>query len=478
MTATCAFGVIPDAVAAPDSVLRVATSPMLGCAIVHRDDASLQFFGATAPFPEPDPIDTECGTFLAVADRVFAPALYVPAPDETVALDGPVFEGFTPVSQSPVTGRGTPNRPFRLVTLVEAGDTGVAVQQTDTWTSTGESVTTRIDLFNATGGRVPVVLYRSGDCQDGASASFGRVRPGKVACIAPTQDGAFRDMARPVPGDAIVQFAGVGAVGASDLALFGSLGDTIETTMLAGQPFGGSCERCEPDEAADRSIGLSWSASIPARSSSTFRTTTTLSVGAHRATPRLTASADPAVSERVLVRLETRAALRAGQTIRFLRDGTEVCRTTTDAAGRGICDVGQDLGVADPEVAQLTPSPLVEILFDGSLDLRPAVTIVQVAEPAAAPVTLPPPPCLPVDVSMTVSIAGPSCSTVRYAFLRAGQIVAWLPGDGNGSLSFDVWAGSVGGPVDAFVAVRFRQPDVELYRTTDFIFVGPGKPRR
>ena len=240
VSTTFAFGAAPDVRAATDPVLRVGTSPMLGCAVVHRDDPSLQFFGARAPFPEPDPHDTECGTFLAVGDRVFAPALYVPAAGESGALDGPAFEGFIPVSQSPVTGRGTPNRPFRLVTSVEAGDTGVALRQTDTWTSSGETVKTRIDVFNATGSRVPVVLYRAGDCQEGSAPSFGQVRPGKVACIAVAQDGAFRDMARPVPGDAIVQLAGLGATGVSGLVRPGSLGDTIESTMLVGQPFGGT----------------------------------------------------------------------------------------------------------------------------------------------------------------------------------------------------------------------------------------------
>ena len=56
--------------------------------------------------------------------------------------------------------------------------------------------------------------------------------------------------------------------------------------------------------------------------------------------------------------------------------------------------------------------------------------------------------------------------------------MAWLPGDGNDFLLFDVWAERVNGPVDAFVVARFRQPDVELYRTAELIFVGPGKPRR
>ena len=66
----------------------------LGCQADHSGDTSHEFFGGTDP--------GSCGTYLSVGGTSF----------------GPRTTGFTPVSQSGVTGSGTSGNPFKVVTVV------------------------------------------------------------------------------------------------------------------------------------------------------------------------------------------------------------------------------------------------------------------------------------------------------------------------------------------------------------------------
>ena len=486
------------AAAADGPMIAVATTPTLGCTIINLEDPTLEFFNS-APYtpgaPFPDFSKPACGTFLAVGSRVFGPSAtpgmfydgrFTPSDPYFV---GPKPESFTPLSQSKVTGAGSISNPYRIVTRVAAGDTGVQVVQTDTWSSTTEIVKTRIDVFNRNRSGRRTVLYRVGDCQEGTFSSYGWVRPGKAACVAAALDGLDRDIARRVPGPAIVQFAGVGATGAVGQHGMIGLGDAIEPALITGGEFDGTCDACDANTPTDRSIGLSWPVNVPGRSSRTTRTTTTVSTGASRAATQLTGEIDSSAPNRVAVQLQ--ASPFGGvpdQAIRFLRDGAQVCSAVTDADGRVTCDVSQVLGTVDPAAARLASSMSVEVMYDGNLDLAPSSTAISLSDVLADPGALPvPATCLPPAArpenftvggsvpgaaSMVVKTSGPSCPTVRYAIETTdGTVLAYVPGNGTDTLTFDL-------PTflfDRFVAVRFRQPSVELFNS-GMSAVSPGKP--
>src|SRR5436190_2423903 len=97
----------------------------LGCQADHTGDTRSEFFGGTNP--------GSCGTYLSVGGTSF----------------GPRTTGFTPVSQSGVTGSGTSGNPFKVVTVVGAGTTGLGITQTDTYVVGQESYRTDITVSNA-----------------------------------------------------------------------------------------------------------------------------------------------------------------------------------------------------------------------------------------------------------------------------------------------------------------------------------------
>src|SRR5436190_10980046 len=97
----------------------------LGCQADHSGDTSHEFFGGTDP--------GSCGTYLSVGGTSF----------------GPRTTGFTPVSQSGVTGSGSSGNPFKVVTVVAVGTTGLRITQTDTYVVGQESYRTDITVSNA-----------------------------------------------------------------------------------------------------------------------------------------------------------------------------------------------------------------------------------------------------------------------------------------------------------------------------------------
>lgn len=467
----------PEARAAGESILDVAISPTLGCAFDHRDDPLLQFFGTGGGAGTDTALDPEtaaCGTFLGVGGRVHGPA-----DDSYQPGDDPV--PFKPLTQNR-SGSGTSADPFRVETRVEAKGTGIWLRQVDTWTSASEDVATRIDVHNTTERSQSVLLYRAGDCQVGTFAAVPMASRGRAACVAATQDGARRDIGRLVAGDAIVRMTGNLATGEAgpDLGFGWSWFDELRAPV----PLRGSCPSCL-SRPGDVQLGLSWRLVIDPGSSLTVRTVTTISTGSARALPRLDAAvaADDAGAVDIVLG-DAPAAWVAGRTVRVLRDGTEVCRARTDRAGRARCSTAPDLGTADPEVARLTAGREVEVMFDGSLDLRPASAVVTVADPPAAVGNADLGPCA-VRGWVTASGSAPgssntyfnaatSCTTVRYALLDpAGDVLAYVPGDEDGAAVLEyanfpnAWRWTVS---------RFADPDVVLQEGL-LTAVSPGKIR-
>ena len=462
-------GAAPEGAIAP--VLTVATSSTLNCSVAHRDAPRLRFFA-----------DTSCATIVVVGTRAYGPRLtpgFFPEQRPTA---------FTPIRQSARTGAGTSANPWRVVTLVAAGNTGVQVQQTDVWTSTSEVVHTRLDIANRAGVPQRVTVWRAGDCQADAFESFGRVRPGKATCIVSTQDGADHLIARPVPGAQVMTFAGIGGTG--QIGLNGGLGPVdLAAHIVSGAAPTGGCEEC--NESRDRALALGWRFTIAGRNARTLYTTTTVSTGAARPQPTLALVPAAPRSPVAVARLLVAGVPLPGAYVRFLRDGAVTCVAVTDRAGRATCNSTAHPAGSDPAGLALGADPYVTAIYDGDLDRRPASARVRFAPdpPAKAALTQPAcgrvtstPPVLdyiaPSPGHGSLATAAPSCSTVRFGFwsddpAKGGHLMAYVPGDGSRDLT--VWLDGTSIPPVMAIA-RFRQPATVLQKS--FVFaVSPGKFR-
>src|SRR6266478_4903758 len=93
----------------------------LSCQIQHIDDAPDYEF-----FPS-DVIPGDSGTFIAMGGVLYAPDF---SNHGNTAADN-TFPNtpFTPVSQTAVTGSGTVADPYKVVTIVDVGTTGLQIQQ-------------------------------------------------------------------------------------------------------------------------------------------------------------------------------------------------------------------------------------------------------------------------------------------------------------------------------------------------------------
>lgn len=214
--------------AGPLTELR--TTPDLNCAVRHALDNSPEFYGTIA-----------CGTFVAVDGQLFGPA-YVPAGSSAAPRTA-----FTPVSQSVPGGTGTAADPYRVVTTVDLGTTGIRLIQTDLYVSGQESYSTDVELRSTAGSTMNALVYRAGDCYL-ANSDIGKgSRQGdQVACV--SADGRVEQWIPITEGSQSyeAQFSEVWA------------------RIGAQQPFPNTC-RC--DESIDNGAGLSWFVRVPAAGS-------------------------------------------------------------------------------------------------------------------------------------------------------------------------------------------------------------------
>jgi hypothetical protein len=125
-----------------------------------------------------------CGTLLAVGRRLFAP-------DFRSHGSGSHFTGglgertvFEPVSQSARTGDGTTANPWRITTVVRAGDTGLVLREVDSYIARDAGYRTDVTVTNNGRFARAVVLYRAADCYlQESDFGFGFIgRAGTVAC--------------------------------------------------------------------------------------------------------------------------------------------------------------------------------------------------------------------------------------------------------------------------------------------------------
>src|SRR5206468_10399505 len=141
----------------------------LSCQAQHILDGTDHEF-----FPS-DVTPGDYGTFIAVdvgPDRV----LYAPdfgGHDNTATDNTFPNTPFTPVSQTGVSGAGSAADPYKVVTMVDVGATGLQIQQTDTYVVGDEFFTTEIMISN-NGADASGILYRAFDAfLGGSDTGFG-----------------------------------------------------------------------------------------------------------------------------------------------------------------------------------------------------------------------------------------------------------------------------------------------------------------
>ena len=242
------LAVVPAAGAA-QQIITSAGGPLtniwlndnLGCQADHSGDTSHEFFGGTNP--------GSCGTYLSVGGTSY----------------GPRTTGFTPVSQTGVTGSGTSASPFKVVTVVDVGTTGLRITQTDTYVAGQESYGTNITVSNSGRADVAAALYHAGDCylqnSDRGFGFFNTSTQGIFCSANPNNSPAGR------------------VVGFSPLSAGSHHMEDGYSTVYSGiTPSGAQFpDTCQCTVLLDNGAGLSWPITVPAGGSTTRSLQTTFS---------------------------------------------------------------------------------------------------------------------------------------------------------------------------------------------------------
>ncbi|HZC33014.1 MAG TPA: hypothetical protein VE640_06980, partial [Candidatus Bathyarchaeia archaeon] len=165
----------------------IGISDDLNCSVNHTGDVSGEFFAGTA-----------CGTLVAVGGTLFGPAS-IPAGGGASPLTA-----FTPISQSAVLGAGTNTDPYRIVTVVALGATGLQISETDSYVVGQETYRTDVVINNTSGSSADAILYRAGDCYlQNSDQGFGAADAnGAVSCVSGVDNG----LGTIVPGTRIEQW--------------------------------------------------------------------------------------------------------------------------------------------------------------------------------------------------------------------------------------------------------------------------------
>ncbi len=213
----------------------IGVTPTLQCSANHVGDTSGEFFGGTS-----------CGTFISVDSTLY----------------GWLGAGFTPVSQTGPTGSGTNADPYTIVTVVDAGTTGIRLTQTDTYTTGLESFRTDVRVNNTSGSSKTVRVYRAADCYlQNSDQGYG---------VADTANGAIACATGVESGARIEQWFPITAGSHYYEDFYGSVYSQI-TQQLA---FPDSCT-CSTFQ--DNGAGLSWDGTIANAGTKTFSSFITFS---------------------------------------------------------------------------------------------------------------------------------------------------------------------------------------------------------
>ncbi|HEU5307337.1 MAG TPA: hypothetical protein VFW97_08430 [Acidimicrobiia bacterium] len=222
---------------------NIYLSNELNCQVDHVGDVDHEFFGD---------VPGACGTLIATGGTLYGPSV-IPAGGSASPRTT-----YTEVSQSGVTGSGTAGDPFQVVTVVDAGTTGLRLTETDSYIVGTETYRTDVAISNSGGSSQNFILYRAGDCfLQGSDVGFGDLLPdGSVGCHA-SDDGGVTPGARierwiPITGGSSAYEAGFSAVWAA----IGSQTAFPNTCLCT--------------DYIDNGAGLSWSGSVAPAGTATF----------------------------------------------------------------------------------------------------------------------------------------------------------------------------------------------------------------
>ncbi|HEX4466725.1 MAG TPA: hypothetical protein VH025_06020 [Solirubrobacteraceae bacterium] len=126
--------------------------------------------------------DEEFESFLEYSSTGFRPLAHVTSEEVEEAPEEEHNQAFEPVSQSPVTGSGTANDPYTVITVVNAG-TKLRLTQTDSYVVGNDYYTVTIDATNLSEEPLDVRLDRGQDCfLGGNDEGYGWVNGSAPAC--------------------------------------------------------------------------------------------------------------------------------------------------------------------------------------------------------------------------------------------------------------------------------------------------------
>lgn len=213
----------------------VGVTPELRCSANHVGDTSGEFYNGNS-----------CGTFISIDSTLY----------------GWLGAGFTPISQTGPTGSGTNADPFKIVTVVDAGTTGIRLTQTDTYTTGLESFRTDVKVDNTTGATHTVRVYRAADCYlQNSDQGYGVVDTanGAIACTTGLASGSRIEQWFPITAGS---------------HYYEDRYSSVYSQILQQLAFPDSCT-CSTFQ--DNGAGLSWDGTIAAAGTKTFSSFITFS---------------------------------------------------------------------------------------------------------------------------------------------------------------------------------------------------------
>lgn len=214
---------------------RILVGDDTQCQVLYAGDTDPEFYG--------DEDDGACGTFVALAGVLYGPDSVPAGGDATPRTP------FTPVSQSAVSGDGSAASPFSVTTVVDLGETGFRLTETDTYVVGQEAYLTTVSLANTTGADQSAVIYRAGDCYlQNSDDGFGQVDGNAVSCRAPDSE-RIEQWFPVTPGSTYME----------------GYYDDVWAAIGSQQPFANTC-LCDqtPGNEHDNGAGLSWVRTIGA----------------------------------------------------------------------------------------------------------------------------------------------------------------------------------------------------------------------
>jgi uncharacterized repeat protein (TIGR01451 family) len=223
----------------------ITISPDLNCNVLHTGDTWPEWYQGTA-----------CGT-LAVDQStatLYGP-LSIPAGGAAVPRTA-----FTPISQVGPTGTGTSLDPFKIVTVVGLGVSGLTITQTDSYVVGQESYRTDVQISNSNLTSRSIRLYAAGDCYlQNSDLGFGRVDGSAIACTATLDPASRIEQLFPLTSGSSYMEAKYSTVWA----------------QIGAQAAGPNTCICATLE--DNGILLSWDVTVPGAGSTTVSHLTTFS---------------------------------------------------------------------------------------------------------------------------------------------------------------------------------------------------------